>query len=146
MCVCTNTRCVKYARLLFLFSLCDVWIYSTNKNLTDSSSALRQYMILCYKKLCWVSESVCVFLCWCVKISRTVFLNSAPVARKNRNQTRSTHARDRRGLMDLVKIQTFRPSHPNPTYFLISSFPFILLSVCVCVTEVVVIWLFFCFL
>lgn len=56
MCECTNTRCfVKYARLLFLLSAGDVWIYSTNKNSTDSSSALRQYMILCYKKLCMLS-------------------------------------------------------------------------------------------
>lgn len=46
---------VKYARLLFLLSAGDVWIYSTNKNSTDSSSALRQYMILCYKKLCMLS-------------------------------------------------------------------------------------------
>lgn len=85
---------------------------------------------------------MCTCVC-CVKISRTVFLNSALVARKNRNQTRSTHARDRSfhstrhycGVRLIVrKFKLSNLLAPVQSFSLISWFAFHTAK-CVCVCD-----------
>lgn len=97
MCECTNTRCFLLNMLGYCFCLARVtyeFIQQIKIQLTRVQRFVNTWYFAIRSCVCWVSECVCTCVC-CVKISKTVFLNSALVARKNRNQTRSTYARDR---------------------------------------------------
>lgn len=158
MCECTNTRCFLLNMLGYCFCLARVtyeFIQQIKIQLTRVQRFVNTWYFAIRSCVCWVSECVCVCTCvCCVKISKTVFLNSALAARKNRNQTRSTHARDRSfhstrhycGVRLIVrKFKLSNLLAPVQSFSLISWFAFHTAK-CVCVTEVVVIWLFFCFL